>query len=145
MSKIFLTFVICTFCVAVNFAQEVDENTKGEILKQLENLRTAHLKSDAKLADNIYDEKLILTSQSGKKYTKKDALANIKNKFGFYENSDIEFLKLNGRVVITNFVNERQIANFNQAKYRVTAVWIKRKETWKIVSLQSSKVIIRKK
>ena len=135
--------VVLIFAVSAS-ARQIDERAKKQILGQLEKLREAHLKSDPKLAADVYDKKLILTSQSGKKYPKRDALRNIENQFKFYENSDLEFVRLSKRVIVLNYINEREIANFPRGKFRVTAVWVKMKGNWRIASLQSSRIIVRK-
>ncbi len=121
-------------------AQETNPEMKEQIEQQINNLRTAHLNSDVDLAKKIYHPKLILTSQSGKKYDKAAALANTKNTFESYENSDIQFLQISRNVVLTNYINERKYKGFDKGRYRLTVVWTKFKEIWTIISMQSSKI-----
>ena len=145
MRILIITIFLLFICAEVSFTQATPNETEKNISKQLRKLRTAHLTSSPELADGVYDKKLILTSQSGKLYSKKEALLNIRNKFEFYENSDILFLHPNKEVVIVNFINERKIKGFGIGKYRVTSVWVKKNGDWKIISLQSSKVRVRNK
>ncbi len=145
MYKFFITSFYLLIISTTIVAQTQKPSIEKEINNQLNILTQAHLTSNPKLAESVYHKDLILTSQSGKLYKRKEVLLNIKNKFEFYENSDILFLHLIKGVVITNLINERKIDTFPKSKYRVTAVWIKRNKTWKIISLQSSKIINRKK
>ncbi|WP_394972714.1 nuclear transport factor 2 family protein [uncultured Croceitalea sp.] len=126
-------------------SQEVSAKEHDAILKQIKNLRTAHLNSDVDLADKLYHPQLILTSQSGKKYKKDVALENIKNTFEIYESSEIEFINISDNVVLTNYINERKYKDFDKGKYRLTVVWTKHEDAWKIISMQSSKIKERKK
>ena len=103
-------------------------------------LAEASLKSDSSIAEKLYDENLILTSQSGKVYAKKDALQDTKNAFEIYRNEDLKFLHIDKKTVVVNYQNTRKRKTLDEAKFRVTAIWIKRKDGWKIVSLQSSKI-----
>lgn len=121
-------------------AQEVSESEQELILKQLENLRTAHLNSDVDLVDRLYHPNLILTSQSGKKYKKEVVVQNIEHKFESYQNSDFEFLKVTDDVVITNYINERKYKGFDKGKFRLSVVWTKSKGTWQIIAMQSSRI-----
>ncbi len=140
---VFVIFAVVSLSL-VCLGQNTNGKAKQQISRQLSLLVKAHLTSDAKIAGGIYDDRLILTSQSGRVYGKNDSLKNIKNKFGFYKNSDVRFLHLKKNIVVVNYINEREIGDFPRAKYRVTTVWLRRKGAWKIVSLQSSKIRMRK-
>ncbi|RKR15202.1 uncharacterized protein DUF4440 [Maribacter vaceletii] len=133
---ILCTLFISTYCIS----QEINAIEKEEIQLQITNLKNAHLNSDVDLANKIYHENLILTSQSGKKYSKKEALANITNAFESYESADIVFLKIDTNVVLTNYINKRKFKGFDEGEYRLTAVWKKQANNWVIISMQSSKV-----
>ncbi len=137
--KIAGTF-FCMFFSLIGIAQEVSHKNKIDITHRISELRNAHLNSDEKLVSDIYHSDLILTSQSGKKYTKKIALINIKNTFESYESSDIEFLKLAENIVLTNYINERKYKNFDKGKFRLTVIWKFENERWQIISMQSSRI-----
>jgi len=126
-------------------AQETGYEIRIQILEQIDNLRTAHLNSDIALADSLYHPDLMLTSQSGKKYNKEIALSNLENTFESYESSDIEFLTVSDDVILTNYINKRKYKDFDKATFRLTVVWTKHENEWKIISMQSSKVKNRKK
>ncbi|MEP3208179.1 MAG: nuclear transport factor 2 family protein [Maribacter sp.] len=121
------------------------QGVETKIKEQIDALRTAHLNSDVSIADALYHPDLILTSQSGKIYKKDVALENIKNTFESYESSDFQFLEVSNEVVITNYINERKYKDFPKGKFRLTVVWTKHEDVWKIISMQSSKVKERKK
>ena len=140
MKKSLSTIFLILFCVAFVFGQNQGQKAEQEIVEQMKTLREAHLTSDSELAHDVFDKKLILTSQSGKIYKKKDVLKNIENKFESYENSGIRFLHLSKEIVIVNFINERKFAGFVKGKFRVTAVWLKSGNVWRIISMQSSKI-----
>ncbi|MFS4467214.1 nuclear transport factor 2 family protein [Maribacter sp. 2210JD10-5] len=122
------------------FAQEASPEIKDQIQEQIDNLRTAHLNSDVDLADSLYHPKLILTSQSGKKYKKDVALKNIENTFEHYESSEIEFLAITENVMLANYINERKHKGLEKGRYRLTVVWTDDEGIWKIISMQSSEV-----
>ncbi|MFP2995390.1 nuclear transport factor 2 family protein [Spongiivirga sp. MCCC 1A20706] len=134
------TLLACLLFCFLGFAQQVSPETQQQIKQQIENLRTAHLKSDAELAAKIYHQDLILTSQSGKKYKKEVALKNLKNAFEIYESSDIEFLNASDAVVITNYINERKYKDLDKGVFRLTVVWKQYQGDWKIISMQSSRI-----
>lgn len=142
--KVLLVMVITLLLTLSGNAQETSSAVTEHIHKQIKNLRTAHLNSNVELADQLYHPNLILTSQSGKKYNKEVALVNIKNTFEAYESSEIEFLTVCEDVVLTNYINERKYKDFPKGRYRLTVVWTIHNNTWKIISMQSSKVKTRK-
>ncbi|TMM58652.1 nuclear transport factor 2 family protein [Maribacter algarum] len=135
----FLVILLCFMVNASLLSQEPNVKER-DILKQIEHLRTAHLNSDVDLASELYHSQLILTSQSGKKYKKDVALVNIKNTFESYESSDIEFVYISDDVVLTNYINERKYKDYDKGKFRLTVVWTKHEDAWKIISMQSSKI-----
>lgn len=126
-------------------AQEVNTAIEAKILSQMENLKKAHLESNPALGDLVYHPKLILTSQSGKKYGKEMALTNLENTFEKYEVSDLEFVTVSENVVLTNYLNTRKYKDFPSGTFRLTAVWTKNDATWQLISMQSSKVKAQKK
>lgn len=140
----FLVILLFFIGNASLLSQETTVKKQDAILKQIEHLRTAHLNSDVDLASKLYHPQLILTSQSGKKYKKNVALVNIKNTFESYESSDIEFVYISDDVVLTNYINERKYKDFEKGAYRLTVVWTKHEDAWKIISMQSSKIKERK-
>ncbi len=121
-------------------AQDISSENITQIEHQIEQLKIAHLNSDSAMADALYHPKMILTSQSGKKYNKEIALKNIENNFEIYESSEIEFLPISNDVVLTNYVNERKYKTLEKGRYRLTVVWTKHEKQWKIISMQSSKI-----
>ncbi len=143
LMKILLIIVVTLFAVSGN-AQDISTEVTAQIHKQIKYLRAAHLNSNVDLADKIYHPSLILTSQSGKKYNKEIALVNIKNTFESYENSEIEFLSISENVALTNYINQRKYKDFPKGTYRLTVVWTMHNDTWKIISMQSSKVKVSK-
>lgn len=136
--KIAAAFLLMCLCSFEGSAQAVD--ALAEIQDQINALRKAHLNSDVDLANQLYHPKLIVTSQSGKKYTKKEALENIKNSFEYYENLEIEFMPLSNDVVLTNYLNERKYKDFEKGIFRLTTVWTKDEGDWRIISMQSSRL-----
>ena len=141
MKRILILSTLLTCLVSVSFAQSKDEKAKGEITDLMQKLADAALKSDSGVAEKFYADEMILTSQSGKTYTKKDALLDVKNSFEVYRNDDLKFIHLNKKSLIVNYQNTRQRKTLDEAKFRVTAVWVKKKDSWKIISLQSSKIV----
>lgn len=138
--KKFGALLVLILLTAKGFTQEIRSEILSEIEAQIALLRTAHLKSDVTLVDKIYHPNLILTSQSGKKYKKDIALKNIENTFESYEYSDIEFLRVSDDALITNYINERKYKDFPKGKFRLTVVWTRHEDKWKIISMQSSKI-----
>ena len=136
--KIAAAFLLMCLCSFKGSAQAVD--ALAEIQDQINALKKAHLNSDVDLANQLYHPKLIVTSQSGKKYTKKEALENIKNSFEYYENLEIEFMPLSNDVVLTNYLNERKYKDFEKGIFRLTTVWTKDEGDWRIISMQSSRL-----
>lgn len=136
----------CVFFVVMSsMAQETDSSIKLKIYLQIEALRTAHMRSDTMLANALYHPNLILTSQSGKRYGKKEALENIKNTFENYEYLDVEFLRLSEDVILTNYINERKYKDLPKGAFRVTTIWKIYEGSWRIISMQSSKIKDKKK
>ena len=121
-------------------SRSVPQTDREQIRQQIETLRLAHLQSDTVLAKQVYHDQLLLVSQSGKKYGKADALANITNPFEIYEYTELTFLPIAKKVVITNYVNERKFVGYPKGIYRLTAVWKKEKGKWMMMSMQSSKM-----
>jgi len=126
-------------------AQEANTVVEAEILSQMENLKKAHLESNPAMGDLVYHPKLILTSQSGKKYGKAMALTNLENTFEKYEVSDLEFVTVSENVVLANYLNTRKYKDFPSGTFRLTAVWTKNEAAWQLISMQSSKVKAPKK
>lgn len=139
----FLGYFFSLFCVLAH-SQELSQQDKTAIQKQLENLRTAHLNSDSVLVKSIYDTDLVLTSQSGTRYDFDTAVKNLQHKFESYQSSDFYFLPLDANVVLTNYINERKYEGFDKGKFRLTVIWRKHEDNWKIVSMQSSRIKKRK-
>ncbi|MEL7270967.1 MAG: nuclear transport factor 2 family protein [Bacteroidota bacterium] len=127
------------------YAQEVNTVVEAEILSQMEQLKKAHLESNPALGDLVYHPKLILTSQSGKKYGKEMALTNLENTFEQYDVSDLEFVTVSENVVLANYLNTRKYKDFPSGTFRLTAVWTKNEAAWQLISMQSSKVKAQKK
>ena len=139
--KYFILILLVITCVATSFAQSNEKKTEAEISNLMVQLAEASLKSDSSIAEKLYDENLILTSQSGKIYAKKDALQDTKNAFEIYRNEDLKFLHIDKKTVVVNYQNTRKRKTLDEAKFRITAVWVKKKDGWKIVSIQSSKIV----
>ena len=98
--KYFILILLVITCVATSFAQSNEKKTEAEISNLMVQLAEASLKSDSSIAEKLYDENLILTSQSGKVYAKKDALQDTKNAFEIYRNEDLKFLHIDKKTVI---------------------------------------------
>ena len=128
-------------CFSISFAQSSNEKAEREISNLMQQLTEASLRSDSSVAEKVYDENLILTSQSGKVYPKKDALQDTKNAFEIYRNEDFKFLHIEKKIVVVNYQNTRKRKTLEESKFRVTSIWVKRKDGWEIVSLQSSKIV----
>lgn len=140
MSKAFLLTALLTVCSVFGFGQDKGKRAEAEIVSILGKLAEANLRSDDSVADRYYDDRMLMTSQSGKVYEKKDALLDVKNAFEKYENSDFRFLHVDSKTVIVNYQNTRKRKSLEEAKYRVTAVWVRRNGLWRLASLQSSKI-----
>ncbi len=141
MMRIIYTIPLLVCCFSISFGQSVNETTESRLSNLMTQFVEAALKSDTSVAEKIYAQDMILTSQSGKVYLKKDALLDLKNPFEKYENSELRFIHLSQKVVVVNYLNTRQRKTLEEAKYRVTAVWKKNKTGWQIVSLQSTKIL----
>jgi hypothetical protein len=140
MFKSTILLLILITLTTITYAQSATENTEREITDLMQKFAEAALRNDSSVAEKIFADDLILTSQSGKVYGKKDALLDLKNPFEKYENDEIRFIHLNKKTVIVSYQNTRKRKTLDEAKYRVTAVWVKNKTGWQIVSLQSSKI-----
>lgn len=138
--KTFYSIFLITISVSFVYGQAKPNKNEQEITQMLQRLADANLKNDTSVAEKFYDENLLMTSQSGKVYAKKDALSDIKNSFEKYENSDFKFIHLDKKIVIVNYQNTRKRKTLEEARFRVTTVWVNKKDGWKIVSLQSSKI-----
>jgi hypothetical protein len=136
-SLIIFTVLIC--CFVSNYSQSANSKIEKQILVLMTQFADAALKNDTSVAENTYAENMLLTSQSGKVYTKKDSLLDLKNPFEKYENSEIVFVHISKKIVVVNYINTRKRKTLDEAKYRVTAVWAKEK-SWQIVSMQSTKI-----
>ena len=123
------------------FGQSANEKNERDITNLMQQFAEATLKNDTSVAEKLFAENLILTSQSGKVYPKKDALLDLKNPFEKYQNDELKFIHLDKKIVIVSYQNIRKRKTLDEAKYRVTAVWKKNKEGWQIISLQSSKIV----
>jgi hypothetical protein len=132
--------ILLTLYSAFVYSQDSEKKAEAEITQIMQRLADANLRSDPTIAKKHFADELVLTSQSGKVYTKKDALLDIKNEFEKYENTDLRFIHLSKKIVLVNYQNIRKRKSLDEGKYRVTAVWTKSKAGWQIVSLQSSKI-----
>jgi hypothetical protein len=140
MRPVIYSIILITVCFTVCYSQTKTNGNEPEITQILQQLAEANLKSDPSVAEKFYAENLLMTSQSGKVYNKKEALSDIKNAFEKYENSDFKFIHLGKKTVIVNYQNTRKRKSLDEAKFRVTTFWVKKKDGWKIVSLQSSRI-----
>jgi ketosteroid isomerase-like protein len=139
--KPFLTLtLLLSVCVPALGAVPQSDNSETEITALLQRLVDAQLRSDASVAEFVYDDALLLTSQSGTLYGKKDALVDIKNVFESYRNDDLKFVHLAKDIVILNHQSTRQRKGFDEGKFRVTSVWVRKANGWKIVALQSTRI-----
>jgi dihydrodipicolinate reductase len=136
-SLIIFTLLIC--CVVGTYGQSTNSKVEKQISGLMTELTDAALKNNVSVAQKLYAENMIVTSQSGKVYSKKDSLLDLKNPFKKYENSEILFVHINKKVVVVNYINTRKRKTLEEVKYRVTAVWAKKK-SWQIVSMQSTKI-----
>ncbi len=135
-------FIGVIFVSIESTAQEPNEDIKNKITAQMKLLRKAHLQSDTSIADQLYHHELWLTSQSGKKYSKKEALINLTNHFETYEYSEIAFKQIAREVVMTNLINERKYKGYETGRFRLTMTWVIDERKWKIISMQSSRIKI---
>lgn len=138
--KSFIATISLMFAVSAA-AQTPPSKVQNEITLLMKSLADAALKSDPSVAEKIYDDSLIMTSQSGKVYSKTDAVKDLKNSFKTYFNDDLRFIQPSKDVAVVSYQNTRQRENLEEAKFRVTAVWAKKKEGWKVISIQSSKIV----
>lgn len=125
---------------AAAFGQDGSKRTEARLAAVIQELAEANLRSDTRPAEKYFADEMIMTSQSGKVYERKDALQDIKNAFEKYENSEFRFVHLDGRTVVVSYQNLRKRRTLDEAKFRVTAVWTLRRGGWKLVSLQSSRI-----
>ncbi len=140
MLKIFSIILVLFVLTTITFAQSATEKTEREITNLMSQFAAAALKNDVAVAEKLFAENMILTSQSGKVYPKKDALLDLKNPFEKYVNDEVKFIHIDKKTVVVSYQNTRKRKTLDEAKYRVTAVWTKNKSGWQIVSLQSSKI-----
>ena len=132
--------VILTLAISAS-AQSRTERTEKEIGAAMQQLADAALKSDPSVAERMYDPTIIVTSQSGKVYSKSDSLLDLKNPFELYKNDEIKFLHLDDDAVVVSYRNTRKRKTLDEASFRVTAVWMKHKGSWKLYSIQSTKIV----
>ena len=141
MKKLLFATILVTICSTFASAQNRHEKNEIAINGLMRQFAAATLKSDMSVAERLYADDLFMTSQSGKLYTKKEAVKDIANLFRSYDNDDLKFLHLSDNTVIVNYQNTRKRETLEEAKFRVTAVWVNRKGEWKMVSVQSSKIV----
>jgi ketosteroid isomerase-like protein len=117
-----------------------DSAAETEIRARTEEVRVANLTGDVAVLKRLYTRDFLLTSQSGKRYLIEDAIADSAKGFESYVNSDI-MVRIHGDAAIVNFVNDRKRKNVSEpGRFRVTAVWTRTKEGWRMASLQSTKI-----
>ena len=139
--KLMFATILVGFCCTFAVGQSREEKDELAIKDLMQQFASAALKSDTSVAEKQYADDLFMTSQSGKLYTKTQALQDLKNSFRSYQNDDLKFLHLDKNTVVVNYQNTRKRETLDEAKFRVTAVWVKRKGEWKIVSVQSSRIV----
>ncbi len=120
--------------------QDRSARIEKEITAVLDRLAAAALSNNVSAGGEIYDDRLQLTSQSGKVYSKTEALADLKNPFEIYRNDDLKFIHLSKSIVVVNYQNTRKRKTLDEARFRVTAVFRRTDGKWRIVSLQSSRI-----
>ena len=121
-------------------AQAQTTAAEKEVHALCEELSAANLKGDVAVLDRLYVKDFLLTSQSGKRFLREDSIADSSKGFESYANSDYTFRPY-GDTVIVNYVNDRRRKNVAEAaRFRVTAVWVKTKEGWRMAALQSTKI-----
>lgn len=140
MKKLVFAVVLIAALCGIASAQSKIGVKEKEIEDALSQLAKAALTNDVAAAGALYDDRLVLTSQSGKVYSKTDALADIKNAFEIYRNDDLRFVHLSKNVIVVNYQNTRKRKTLDEAKFRVTAVFERIKGKWRIVSLQSTRI-----
>ncbi len=140
MKKMLLLAVVMIGWTTLAPARTGNSEAERAIADLIQQLADAALASDTRVAEKLYDESLILTSQSGKVYSKNEALLDLKNAFEIYRNDDFKFRQLSSKAMLVNYQNTRKRRGSDEAKFRVTSVWMKRKDGWKLISLQASKI-----
>jgi hypothetical protein len=111
-----------------------------EVLALMEELRTATLEGDVSVHERLYAPDFVLTSQSGTRYGRAEAIADAKSGFERYENSDVLATAYDDTVIV-NFVNERKRrAVAEPGRFRVSTVWVRSPAGWRIVLQQSSRI-----
>jgi hypothetical protein len=139
--KTFLTLILLlSLCVPALCTAPQSDTSEADITVILQRLVDAQLRSDPSVAGLVYDDALLLTSQSGTLYGKRDALVDVKSVFESYRNDDLTFLHLDRNIVILNYQSTRQRKGLEEGTFRVTSVWVRKADGWKIVSLQSTRI-----
>lgn len=135
-----LTLTIGSASLLASPVQAQTTAAEKEVHALCEELSAANLKSDVAVLDRLYVKDFLLTSQSGKRFLREDSIADSSKGFESYVNSDYAF-RQHGDTMIVNFINDRKRKNVAEpARFRVTAVWVKTKEGWRMASLQSTKI-----
>ena len=140
MKPLLALTLVLSVCVSALYASAQPDTDETAIAALLQRLVEAQLRSDPSVAELTYDDGLLLTSQSGKVYGKRDALVDVKNVFDSYRNDDLKFVHLDKNIVILNYQSTRQRRGFDEGTFRVTSVWVRKNGGWKIVSLQSTRI-----
>jgi len=139
-APVLLTLAIASAALAGVPAQAQTSAAEKEVHALCEELSAANLKGDVTVLERLYVKDFLLTSQSGKRFLREDSIADSRAGFESYANSDYAF-RQHGDAMIVNFVNERKRKSVAEpGRFRVTAVWVKTKDGWRMASLQSTRI-----
>lgn len=111
-----------------------------DVRARMAELEAAHRVGDTAVLERIYLPGFILTSQSGTRYERTDAIADSASGFESYANTDL-VLRQYGDTMLVNYVSERKRKNVPEAgRFRVTAVWVRTDARWRMAGLQSTRI-----
>lgn len=144
MKQIFLVLTIIFTCVLYASAQSKLEQK----LLQMQRVEDdAETKKDFAALDRLLDDNYIFTAANGAIYTKKQLVDEIKaddstgaQTLSYEEVKTFDF----GKTALVNYllvVKSKDKEGKDQAsRYRMSALWVKRKGNWRIASVQATRV-----
>jgi ketosteroid isomerase-like protein len=147
MKRIFLIAVVLTSASLPAFAQDkkASNNVEQAVLKLEQQWEDALLKSDVAALEKIYDDSLIYTHSSGAVDNKSAYVGNIKSGATKYESmkrDDIKVSVYDDTALVTCHweVHVLNRGNKLDINARYIHVYVKKKDGWKMVAHQSTRI-----
>jgi len=138
-----LTIILaCCFCISAQSKLE-------QKLMQLQRAEDeAETKKDFAALERLLDDNYIFTAANGAIYTKKQLLDEVKANAGVVSTESLTYEEIKtfdfGKTALVNYLlivkDKDKDGKDTMSRFRMSALWIKRKGGWRIAAVQATRV-----